>query len=85
MRVEHAGPPTISVSLQAAPERFLNFGTSQQVDIGTSTRPMAFNPLGVNYEDCVTDQTLEFLLTGCGFNGRRSSRSGPARRPIARR
>ena len=61
--------PTVSVSDQMAPERFLNFGTSQQQDLGQSTRPVAFNPLGVNFQDCVDNQTLEFRLTGCGFNG----------------
>ncbi len=62
-------PPVISVSDQSAPERFLNFGTPQVQDLQQSTRPLAFNPLGVNFQDCVDDMTLEFRLTGCGFNG----------------
>ncbi len=62
--------PTISVSDQSAPERFLNFNNpAARQDLGQSTRPVAFNPLGVNYQDCIDDMTLEFRLTGCGFNG----------------
>ncbi len=61
--------PTVAPSDQAAPERLLNVGTSAVQDLGQSTRPVAFNPLGINFQDCVDNQTLEFKLTGCGFTG----------------
>jgi hypothetical protein len=61
--------PTVGPSDLLAPERFLNFGTPKQQDLGTSTRNPAFSPLGINYQDCVNDMTLEFRLTGCGFTG----------------
>ncbi len=58
------GTPTISVTQQIVPERFIN-----GVDVGTSTRPVNLNPNGVNYQDCIQDMTLEFKLTACNFDG----------------
>ncbi len=60
--------PTVSVSLQQVPERYLNFGTASVVDLGTSTRPPALNPNGISYDDCAQNMTLQFRLTACGFN-----------------
>jgi hypothetical protein len=56
--------PTVSVSLQQVPERFVN-----GVDVGQSTRPVALNPNGVNYSDCIEDMVLQFRMTACGFTG----------------
>ncbi len=58
---------TVSATQQVAPERFLNFGTSMQQDLGTSTRPQNLNPLGISYNDCITNQTLQFNVEVSGF------------------
>jgi hypothetical protein len=60
---------TVSLSQQLYPERFLNYGTTRQVDLGQSTRPQNLNPLGISYEDCIQDQTLQFEVQVSGFDG----------------
>ncbi|HEY5241207.1 MAG TPA: hypothetical protein VIJ22_07075, partial [Polyangiaceae bacterium] len=59
-----AGAQTISDSGQGYPNRFVN-----GVNEGAGTRPMDLNPLGVSYQDCIDDMTLQFSVTLSGFNG----------------
>jgi hypothetical protein len=54
--------PSISATLQANPLRFVN---GQQVD----QRPLGLTPLGVNYQDCIDDMTLQFSVELAGFDG----------------
>ncbi len=56
---------TISQSGQPYPNRILPDGQN----LGYSTRPMNLNPLGISYQDCITDQTLSFSVTLNGFTG----------------
>jgi hypothetical protein len=59
------GQPTVSVSSQQiVPNRFVN-----GVPLGTSTRPAALNPNGVNFSDCIQNMVLQFPVTACNFNG----------------
>ncbi len=58
---------TVSATEQIAPDRILNFGTSSPQDLGPSTRPQNLNPLGISYNDCITDQTLQFNVEVSGF------------------
>jgi hypothetical protein len=45
----------ISPSAQQFPERFVGGH-----DVGQSTRPQNLTPLGVNFDDCISDMTLQF-------------------------
>ncbi len=59
------GQPTVSVSSQQiVPTRSVN-----GVGLGTSTRPAALNPNGVNFSDCIQNMVLTFPVTACNFNG----------------
>ncbi len=59
-----AGAQTITSSGQPYPNRLVN-GVSE----GASTRPASLNPLGVSYQDCIDDMTLQFSVTLSGFTG----------------
>jgi hypothetical protein len=59
-----AGAQTISSSGQPYPNRVVN-----GVNEGISTRPMDLSPLGVSYQDCIDDMTLQFSVTLSGFTG----------------
>ncbi len=59
-----AGAQTISSSGQPYPDRLVN-----GVNEGFSTRPASLNPLGVSYQDCIEDMTLQFSVTLSGFTG----------------
>jgi hypothetical protein len=60
---------SIQIAGQAYPERYLNYGLSNQQDLGQSTRPQGLNPFGISYQDCIDDQTLLFPLLLSGFDG----------------
>src|SRR5580700_11124858 len=57
-----SGPTVTAVPIAPYPTRYLNSGTPSQVDLGTSTRPQGLTPLGINYDDCVSDMTLEYSV-----------------------
>jgi hypothetical protein len=76
--------PTVSLSpTQIRPNRLVN-----GVNLGTSTRPPALNPNGVNYQDCIDDMVLQFPVTTCNFNGQNlqiwASRSSDCTNPSDR-
>jgi hypothetical protein len=60
---------SVAASQQRYPDRILNYGTSSAQDLGQSTRPQNLNPLGISYNDCITDQTLQFTVQVSGFTG----------------
>src|SRR5580698_2182301 len=60
-----ANAQTISQSGQPYPNRILPNGQN----LGYSTRTQNLTPLGISYEDCVQDQTLQFSVTLTGFTG----------------
>jgi hypothetical protein len=64
-----ATSPTVTLSSQTVPERYINGVVSNATDVGTSTRPPALNPTGISYSDCLEDMILQFRLVACGFNG----------------
>jgi MYXO-CTERM domain-containing protein len=49
----------------AYPVRVLPDGT----ELGPSTRPPDLSPHGIDYQDCIDDQTLRFTVTLTGFTG----------------
>jgi hypothetical protein len=55
---------TVTASGQLYPHRILN-----GMDIGQAPRAQNLTPLGVNYADCIQDQSLQFSLTLSGFTG----------------
>ena len=59
------GQPTVSVS----PQQIVPNRSVHGVPLGTSTRPAALNPNGVNYSDCIQDMVLTFPVTACNFDG----------------
>jgi hypothetical protein len=59
-----AAAQTVSASGQPYPNRIV--GTT---NLGYSTRPQNLNPLGVSYQDCIDNQTLQFSVTLSGFTG----------------
>jgi hypothetical protein len=63
-RAQTVGGATISATEQPAPNRIVN-----GVNLGYSERSMLFNPLGINYDDCIRDMTLQFNVTLSGFAG----------------
>ncbi len=64
------GAPTVQFSGgQLFPTRFVNFGTAEQQNLGVSTRPQNLNPDGISFQDCITDQTLQFPLFVTNFDG----------------
>ncbi len=75
--------PSISMTEQVNPLRFVN---GQQVN----QRPPGLTPLGVNYQDCIDDMTLQFSVTLAGFDGTTNSvqvwatRSGDCTAPSTR-
>jgi hypothetical protein len=58
--------PSINMTQQVNPLRFVN---GQQVN----QRPPGLTPLGVNYQDCINDMTLQFSVTLSGFDGTTNS------------
>src|ERR1700733_11021108 len=62
-----ASAQTIAADSQPYPNRIVN-GMNE----GVSTRPENFSPLGVSYQDCAQDMTLQFSLVLSGFNGNAS-------------
>jgi hypothetical protein len=38
-------------------------------DLGPSTRPANLNPDGINFQDCMSDMTLQFSVVACNFTG----------------
>jgi len=62
-------PPPVPTVLRtrgsALPDRILPGGDN----LGASTRPADLTPDGINFDDCMQDQTLQFALTLTGFNG----------------
>jgi hypothetical protein len=56
--------PVIAATQLLPPERFVN-----GVDVGESERSQALTPLGINYDDCVRNMTLQFTLLLSGFTG----------------
>ena len=61
------GGPTVAASGQPYPNRIVN-GQNR----GYSTRPQNLNPLGISYQDCLDDMTLQFSVTLSGFQGQDS-------------
>jgi hypothetical protein len=59
-----ATTPTITQTSQFAPIRFV--GTQ---NLGTTTRPVSQNQTGISYQDCISDQVLQFSVQACGFLG----------------
>ena len=59
--------PSVAQGQQTAPERWLHYGQSNAVDLGTQTRSNGLNPTGVNYSDCISDMTLVFPVVLDGF------------------
>jgi hypothetical protein len=57
-----AAAQTVSASGQPYPNRIVNGN-----NLGYSTRPQNLNPLGISYQDCVEDMTLQFSVTLSGF------------------
>ena len=58
--------PSINMTQQANPLRFVNGQLVNQ-------RPPGLTPLGVNYQDCINDMTLQFSVTLSGFDGATNS------------
>ena len=71
--VAHA--QTISPTDQVAPLRFCgaSVGTCAGLPVGyplgQSTRSLNLTPLGISYDDCIADITLQFTLVLSGFTG----------------
>jgi hypothetical protein len=59
-----AAAQTVSVSGQPYPNRIVG-----GVNEGYSTRQQNLNPLGISYQDCLDDMTLQFSVTASGFTG----------------
>jgi hypothetical protein len=83
-RSEPARSQTVAPTNQMNPERFVN-----GFDVGQSTRPINLMPLGINYNDCIEDMTLQFPIEVSGFNGMQSvqiwaTKSGDCTQPSAR-
>jgi len=57
-----ATTPTVTQTDQFAPIRFV--GTQ---NLGTTTRPVSQNQTGISYQDCISDQVLQFSVQACGF------------------
>jgi hypothetical protein len=58
--------PTIAATQYPYPERFDSTGKDLNT---TGSRPQNFTPLGVNYQDCMDDQSLQFSVDVSGFTG----------------
>jgi hypothetical protein len=58
-------PTVLHSSGSPLPDRIL----PDSDNLGTSTRPADLTPDGINFDDCIQDQTLQFALTLTGFNG----------------
>jgi hypothetical protein len=57
--------PTVLADLNNPfPTRIVN-----GINLGVSTRPAGLNPDGVNYADCISDMTLEYMVFVSGFTG----------------
>jgi hypothetical protein len=68
------GSATVSASGQPYPARLLPSGGNACGGPATdtsciSTRPQNLTPLGISYQDCVDDQTLQFTVVLNGFTG----------------
>jgi hypothetical protein len=62
--------PSINIVGQSYPNRWLpSGGNLNGTELGESTRPQGLNPFGISYQDCITDQTLQFPLQVSGFDG----------------
>jgi hypothetical protein len=59
-----AGAQTVTQSGALYPDRIVN-----GQDLGVSTRPQNLNPLGISYDDCTSDMTLQFTVSVSGFSG----------------
>ena len=59
-----ASNATVSGSAQPYPDRYVN-----GVNLGYSTRPTNLTPLGINYDDCISDMVLSFNVVLSGFDG----------------
>jgi hypothetical protein len=59
-----AAAQIVSATSQPYPNRIVN-----GANLGFSTRPATFTPLGVNEQDCLQDMTLQFSVTLVGFTG----------------
>lgn len=55
-------PAAIIATEQVNPNRLIGGQMATQ-------RPQNLNPLGINYQDCVSDMVLQFNLLGTNFNG----------------
>lgn len=69
-----ADAQTVTASSQRYPVRLLPNGMNACGGPATdascvSTRPPNLTPLGISYEDCIDDQTLEFTVVLSGFDG----------------
>ncbi|MBV9947363.1 MAG: hypothetical protein JOZ69_10980, partial [Myxococcales bacterium] len=62
-QVATAGAPSISVSQQINPNRVLPDGTTPPA------RQQNQNPLGINYQDCISDLSLHFNLLAANLDG----------------
>jgi len=81
---EPARAQTVSNSGQLYPHRIVG-----AADLGSSTRPQNLMPLGINYNDCTANMTLQFNLSVSGFDGSESlqiwaSKSGDCTTSTAR-